>query len=69
MKDLLKFITIALFCAVAAASSDASGKLKIGIKKRIENCTVKTRKGDLVHMHYTVSSSVYFLKIFYDSLS
>lgn len=36
----------------------ASEKLKIGIKKRVENCTVKTRKGDLVHMHYTVNGSL-----------
>ncbi|XP_053680081.1 peptidyl-prolyl cis-trans isomerase FKBP2 [Anopheles nili] len=31
----------------------AEAKLKIGVKKRVENCTVRTKKGDLVHMHYT----------------
>lgn len=30
-------------------------KLQIGIKKRIENCSYKTGKGDLVHIHYTVN--------------
>lgn len=36
-------------------------KLQIGIKKRVENCTYKTRKGDLVHIHYTVI--IYHLQI------
>jgi hypothetical protein len=31
-------------------------KLQIGIKKRVENCSVKSRKGDKLSMHYTVSS-------------
>lgn len=28
-------------------------KLQIGIKKRAEKCEVKSRKGDVLHMHYT----------------
>ncbi|KAL7012746.1 hypothetical protein ACKWTF_015016 [Chironomus riparius] len=31
------------------------GKLKIGIKKRVENCEQKSRKGDLLHVNYTGS--------------
>lgn len=46
----------ALFCALAMVNGES--KLQIGIKKRVENCTIKTRKGDLVHMHYTVSNIV-----------
>jgi FK506-binding protein 2 len=33
--------------------SQSQEKLKIGVKKRVENCTMKTRKNDLVSMHYT----------------
>lgn len=29
-------------------------KLQIGIKKRIEGCEVKSKKGDVLHMHYKV---------------
>ena len=29
-------------------------KLQIGIKKRIENCQRKSKKGDLLHIHYRV---------------
>lgn len=29
-------------------------KLQIGVKKRVEGCERKSRKGDLLHMHYTV---------------
>lgn len=53
MKDLLIIVTIALFALAGANGQDA--KLKIGIKKRVENCSTKTKKGDLVHIHYTVS--------------
>merc|ERR1711970_1660705 len=28
-------------------------KLQIGVKKRVENCEMKSRKGDTLHMHYT----------------
>ncbi|KAL8588892.1 FK506-binding protein 2A [Nucella lapillus] len=33
----------------------AEKKLQIGIKKRVdpEECTIKSRKGDTLHMHYT----------------
>ena len=31
-------------------------KLQIGVKKRVENCERKSRKGDILHMHYTVSA-------------
>ncbi|XP_050731782.1 peptidyl-prolyl cis-trans isomerase FKBP2-like [Eriocheir sinensis] len=27
-------------------------KLQIGVKKRVDNCTLKSRRGDLLHMHY-----------------
>ena len=30
-------------------------KLQIGVKKRVENCSIKSRRGDLLHMHYAVS--------------
>lgn len=30
--------------------------LQIGIKKRIENCSAKSKKGDLLHLHYNVSN-------------
>lgn len=52
MKNLIAISSILLAFAVAV---NGEGKLQIGIKKRVENCTVKTRKGDLVHIHYTVN--------------
>ena len=29
-------------------------KLQIGVKKRVEDCKVRSRKGDSLQMHYTV---------------
>ncbi|XP_013186102.1 peptidyl-prolyl cis-trans isomerase FKBP2 [Amyelois transitella] len=33
--------------------NNASKKLQIGVKKRPAECPIKSRKGDLLHMHYT----------------
>lgn len=52
MKHLIALSSVLLALAVAV---NGEAKLQIGVKKRVENCTVKTRKGDLVHIHYTVS--------------
>ncbi len=42
-------------------------KLQIGIKKRVDNCPIKSRKGDVLNMHYTVSVWLFWPK--YDSCS
>jgi len=50
-------------CLVAAAVADEEPvkekkkitKLQIGVKKRVENCEMRSRKGDTLHMHYTGS--------------
>ena len=50
-----------LFC-VASCDDDKDDKkvkkLQIGVKKRVdpEDCKLKSRKGDILHMHYTVST-------------
>lgn len=48
---LIKFVLFALFVAVLG---NGEPRVKIGIKKRVEDCTAKTRKGDFVHVHYKV---------------
>lgn len=45
---------MAAFCLDFASSDEPKPKkLQIGIKKRVENCRIKSRKGDILHMHYT----------------
>jgi len=39
-------------------------KLQIGVKKRVDNCQVKSKKGDFLHMHYRVSANVHFLSFY-----
>ncbi|XP_035904268.1 peptidyl-prolyl cis-trans isomerase FKBP2 [Anopheles stephensi] len=46
-------VVLCLAGLTLAQSVHAESKLKIGVKKRVDNCTVRTKKGDLVHMHYT----------------
>lgn len=51
--SILLFTLSVLVAGQYASGADQAGKLKIGIKKRVENCEQKTRKGDMVEMHYT----------------
>jgi len=49
------FLLVALIHLSNAAEekSAAKKKLQIGVKKRVENCEQKSRRGDLLSMHYT----------------
>lgn len=50
---LLKLIAlVVLVCAVTAEDKKAKKQLQIGIKKRVENCSRTSKKGDLLSMHY-----------------
>jgi len=55
-------VSLALIVIVTALEPEKDGKkskgLQIGVKKRIDpdKCPVKSKKGDTLHMHYTVSS-------------
>lgn len=55
----MKFL-LAIFCVftvlvahLCLGDGDTKAKLKIGVKKRVENCTLKSKKNDLLSMHYT----------------
>ncbi|XP_046971968.1 peptidyl-prolyl cis-trans isomerase FKBP2 [Vanessa cardui] len=57
---LLNLCKIALFLLIlmtlfehVVVASDAPRKLQIGVKKRPAECPTKSKKGDLLHMHYT----------------
>ena len=60
-------IYLVLFVAIFSCTNaedekkkDKAKKLQIGVKKRVDNCLVRSRRGDLLHMHYTVSLSFLF---------
>ena len=56
MGRLVSFCLLACMVLVPAlAEKKPVTKLQIGVKKRIpaEECLVKSRKGDTLHMHYT----------------
>lgn len=38
----------------AESKKQPTRKLQIGIKKRVEDCQRKSRRGDLLHIHYRV---------------
>lgn len=55
MKSNLIVLCVFTLLAVAKVTGDEKEpKLKIGVKKRVENCSIRSKKGDLLSMHYTV---------------
>ncbi|TDG46863.1 hypothetical protein AWZ03_006747 [Drosophila navojoa] len=49
----MKLQSLLLICALfGAAVASETPKVKIGVKKRVENCTRKAKGGDLIHVHY-----------------
>lgn len=34
-------------------AGEGKRKLQIGVKKRVDHCPLKSRKGDVLHIHYT----------------
>lgn len=50
-------IIVGLLMMMMIVNTLAEEKLQIGIKKKAENCEVKSKKGDRLHMHYTVGYS------------
>ncbi|CAO1416302.1 unnamed protein product [Diamesa serratosioi] len=49
----MKLLVVCLiFVCIQLASCNENNKLKIGIKKRVENCDIKSRKQDLLHVKY-----------------
>ncbi|EFX89578.1 peptidyl-prolyl cis-trans isomerase FKBP2-like [Daphnia pulex] len=53
MSSKIVLLLLACVVVVVLAKESKSKKLQIGIKKRVDNCTVKSKRGDLLHMHYT----------------
>ena len=45
-----------------ATEKKPTKKLQIGVKKRVENCDQKSRRGDLLSMHYTVSQFTFITR-------
>lgn len=54
---LAVFVCIVLVSLCPEGSDGEAKKLQIGVKKRPEECPIKTKPGDKVHMHYKVGQS------------
>jgi len=50
---LAAFTLLTLASHVLAADKKNTKKLQIGVKKRVENCSKRSKSGDTLHMHYT----------------
>lgn len=50
---VLTVLSVCLSALATAAGAEGKRKLQIGVKKRVDHCPIKSRKGDVLHMHYT----------------
>ncbi|KAG8522667.1 Peptidyl-prolyl cis-trans isomerase FKBP2, partial [Galemys pyrenaicus] len=48
-----RVLTVCLSALATPAGAEGKRKLQIGVKKRVDHCPIKSRKGDVLHMHYT----------------
>ncbi|CAF4198501.1 unnamed protein product [Rotaria sp. Silwood2] len=48
-----KYLIILPLLLMIIVNTLAEDKLQIGIKKKVDNCDRKSKKGDRLHMHYT----------------
>ena len=55
---VLTVLSICMSALVTATGTEGKRKLQIGVKKRVDHCPIKSRKGDVLHMHYTVGEGV-----------
>ena len=59
---LMPFLAlVAMTCPPVLGGESKVTKLQIGVKKRIpaDECTIKSRKGDKLSMHYTVEYTLF----------
>ena len=52
LKAVLILCLVSL-CCLLTVSGEKGKKLQIGVKKKIEGCTTRSRTGDRLSMHYT----------------
>ena len=52
---LVVFTILNLSNEALAADKKDTKKLQIGVKKRVADCQTRSKSGDTLHMHYTVS--------------
>jgi len=48
-----KLVLVACAVFVMVDCEEKTKKLQIGIKKRVDNCKMRSKKGDLLSMHYS----------------
>jgi hypothetical protein len=63
-------ILILLSCALLVEAVKPVTKLQIGVKKRVEDCQLKSKQGDSLSMHYTVFqfAGIFILNLFQGKL-
>ena len=49
------FVVLSMLSVVALGEEKKVTKLQIGVKKRVGDCAMRSRKGDTLSMHYTGS--------------
>ncbi|KAJ8045787.1 Peptidyl-prolyl cis-trans isomerase FKBP2 [Holothuria leucospilota] len=53
MRQVCFTFIVVLMIVITEVNSEKAKKLQIGVKKKVENCSRRSRNGDRLSMHYT----------------
>lgn len=50
--NLSNFLLASFLCILPLSEGERTSKLQIGVKRRVDDCRRRTKKGDTLHIHY-----------------
>jgi len=50
--NLLNILLASFLCILPLSEGERTSKLQIGVKRRVDDCRRRTKKGDTLHIHY-----------------
>jgi len=45
-------LLLSILCILQLSEGQRTSKLQIGVKKRVDGCEIRSKKGDTLHIHY-----------------
>merc|ERR1712083_1049894 len=52
MGNLSNILLASFLCILPLSEGERTSKLQIGVKRRVDDCRRRTKKGDTLHIHY-----------------
>lgn len=63
MNSLIIVLLATMLSQLVYCNSSPKKQLQIGVLKRPTECSVKSKRGDILHMHYTVRFNLWYIQV------